>query len=131
MGSIVYSEIMEYFEYSNRLYSKNSFFDKVMYDVIERTYMEVIKNNYYKDKYELAPYKICYGEPLPSNFADNNALVVKVFFSKNTNEYNKENYVKNISDKKKYLFKFSERIKKEVFDKVGIKCDVIIKKVFD
>lgn len=116
----------------NKLNNKDYSLDDSTYKMIERTFKEVIKNNYHKDKYEEKVYKICYGEdPVPSNFADNDALVLLVLFSKNKNSYNKEEYVQNIVEKKKFLKNFENKIKLEVNKNININCELIIRKVFN
>lgn len=114
-----------------KLNNKDYILDNTTYQIIEKTYSEVIKNNYHKDKYEEKVYKVCYGEdPVPSNFADNDAIVLLILFSKNKNNYKKEEYVQNIVEKKKFLKNFEQKLKLEINKKIGINCEIMTRKIF-
>ena len=105
--------------------------DEEKKSIIEHTYKEVLKNNYYGGKYDNRVYKISYGmRPSLHNLVSNNALVIGIYYGKNKNDYNKNSYLQNYEQKKKFLNDFSNRIKIEVSQKLGIPVEIICNKTF-
>ncbi len=98
-------------------------------NIIERTYKEIINNNYYKGSYIEKNYNVCYGDITLDSYAPNNALVLKIFYGKNTKEFNHEEFIKNIKEKKIFLQKFSEELKEEIEKNLNIKCVVFNEKI--
>ena len=97
-----------------------------IYDLINRTFKDVINNNYVKNHYEDSEYKICYSSiASEENLARNNAVVLKIYYSvvdenlelNETIEKNKQ--IKNLI---KYV---SDQIKKDIESKISINCDVL------
>ena len=70
-------------------FDKNNISDELI-SIIEKTYKDVIYDNYIHGQYQDIICKVCYGPVVPFNFVDNNALVFKIYYGKNTiKEYNK------------------------------------------
>ena len=98
-------------------------------DLIKRTYKEIIKNNYFHKEYTDKIYNICYGYAIPSNFAPNNNLVLKIYYSKNKYELDNEKFIENISLKKDFLNRISENITKDIKNKLDIDVTIMIEKI--
>ena len=99
--------------------------------LIKETYKEIIKNNYHFDKYDDKIYKINYiNSTSDYGFFDNDSLVLAIYYGKNKNKYgSKEKYLDNYIEKKKYLNNISNKIKKDIKEKLNIKCDIIYNKI--
>lgn len=97
--------------------------------MIERTYKDVIKKNFFKGEYTEDKYKVCYGTAIPSNFADNDALVLKMYYSKNTKELQGQEFIDNLRKQKTFIDELKEKIKKEIEEKLNISCDILDEKV--
>ena len=50
-------------------------------NVIERTYKDVIYDNYFKGEYKDMTYNVCYGPMVPSNFVLNNAIAFLILMN--------------------------------------------------
>jgi len=100
-----------------------------MHNLIERTYKDVIKDNFYNGKYIENLYYICYGNDIPSNFAKNNELVLKIIYSRNKKKLSDLEFIQNMKEKEKFLLEISESIKKTVKSKLGINCTILIEKI--
>ena len=99
-------------------------------NVIERTYNDVIKNNYLKGEYSDNKYQVCYGKyAIPSNFADNDALVFKIYYSKNTKQLNDNEFIENIKKQKEFMNSLKDKIEQEVREKMNISCNVLFDKI--
>ncbi len=102
---------------------------KELMDIIKRTYMDVIKNNYTKKGYVDEVYKVSYGEFHPGNFVSNDALALKIFYGKNKKQMTDEEYLKNMKDKKDYLNDLVSRLKNDINEKIGINVEILIEKI--
>ena len=98
-------------------------------NLIRRTYKEIIKNNYLHQEYTDKIYNICYGYAIPSNFALNNNLVLKIYYSKNKYRLDDEKFIENISLKKEFLNKISENIVKDIKNRLDIDTTIMIEKI--
>lgn len=98
-------------------------------EVIERTYPEIIKNNYTKSGYTDESYNIYYGEFHPGNFVKNNALVIKIFYGKDKTKLSDEEYLLNIKAKKEFLDNIVNRIKSDIQEKMKINVDILVEKI--
>ncbi len=98
-----------------------------IYNVIKETYKDIIKDNYHNNEYIENTYKICYGSIIPRNFADNDALVLKITY-KDSDKLKGTDYISNQKEKKKELEEITKKIKNEVQLKLNIKCEIIIEK---
>lgn len=102
---------------------------KELIDIIKRTYIDVIKNNYTKKGYVDEIYIVSYGEFHPGNFVSNNALALKIFYGKNKKQMTDEEYLKNMKDKKDYLNNLVERMKNEIKEKLDINIEILTEKI--
>lgn len=98
-------------------------------NIIKNTYKEVIKNNYRNGKYTNLKYKVFYGYVHPKNAVDNDALVLKIFYSRNTIKLEDEEFINNIKNKREFLEKLSNEIIDEVKNKLEINCNILIEKI--
>ena len=78
--------------------------------IIARTYKEIIKDNYIDGNYSDEKYKVNHGVPIPENFTDNDSLVIKLFYGKNTKKLEDEEFVNNLTKQNEFL----EQIKNEL-----------------
>ena len=98
-------------------------------NIVKNTYKEVIKNNYCNGEYTNIKYKVFYGYINLKNAVDNDALVLKIFYSRNTIKLDDEEFIKNIKDKRDFLEKLSNEIIDEVKNKLEINCNILIEKI--
>lgn len=98
-------------------------------EMIESTYKEVIRKNFFKGEYVDKRYKVCYGAVTSSNFANNDELVLKILYSRNTKQLSDSEYIVNIKEKKKYLNDLTKLLKEEILSKLGVECTVLIEKI--
>lgn len=103
--------------------------DNNLTNMIERTYKNVIKRNYFDGKYTDGINKVCYGYVRPDNFCDDDAIVLKIYYSKNTVLFTDEEFLKNIKDKELFLQSLSENIISDVKNKLNINCNILIEKI--
>ena len=115
----------------NRALNKNYNFDEEIRLLISSTFKDVIKNNYFKNNYTDKVYKVCYGYNIKSNYADNDSLVLKILYGKNTKELDKEKYIENNKVKEFHINNIKEFLKKEIEDNLNIKCTIISEKIFN
>jgi len=101
----------------------------VVIDIVKRTYKDVIRNNYRDGSYTNDSYKICYGYAIPSNMCDNDALVLKIYYSKNTTTMNDIEFIKNIKDKEAYLKEVSNHLINEIKEKLDINVCILVEKI--
>ena len=99
------------------------------YEMVKKTYKEVIRNNYLKGKYERERYQVCYGYALPNNFAYNDDIVLKIYYSKNTKKLEDKEFIENLRNQKKILESIKERIIEEIKSKLNDTTTVIIEKI--
>lgn len=97
--------------------------------MIEKTYKEVLNNNFVNGKYVNEPFNRCYGPVIPKNFALSDSLVIKIIFGKNMNQYNDEEYLANAKAKTNFLNILSNDLKKEIGEKLGIRVTILREKV--
>ena len=93
--------------------------------MVERTYKEVILNNYFKGRYVDDKYNICYGITIPSNFARNDSVVLKIYYSDHSN-INNNTYIENMNKQKEFIKQLAEELKNEISSKLDINCDILI-----
>ena len=99
--------------------------DNIM--LVKDSYKDIIKNNYLKNNYSDKIYKICYGSVTPSNFADNDALVLKLFYSDDPQiNLSGEDYINNLKKQQEFINSIKEELSTEVYRKLGIKCEILV-----
>lgn len=97
--------------------------------MIEKTYKEVLNNNFVNGKYVNEPFNRCYGPVIPKNFALADSLVIKIIFGKNINQYNDEEYLANAKAKTNFLNILCNDLKKGIEEKLGIRVTIFREKV--
>lgn len=97
--------------------------------MIEKTYKEVLNNNFVNGKYVNEPFNRCYGPVIPKNFALSDSLVIKIIFGKNMKQYNDDEYLANAKAKTNFLNILSNDLKKEIGEKLGIRVTILREKV--
>lgn len=106
----------------------NFIFNEEIYNLVEKTYKDIIKDNYFNNVYTNKRYKVCYGENIKSNYAYNDSLVIKIIYSINKKNYTKEQFLKNITNKKFFLKILTENLEINIKDKLGIDTHFLIEK---
>ena len=97
--------------------------------IIEKTYKDVLNNNFVNGKYVNEPFNRCYGPVIPKNFALSDSLVIKIIFGKNTKQYDDEEYLVNDKAKTNFLNILCNDLKKEIEENLGIKVTILREKV--
>lgn len=97
-------------------------------NIIEKTYKEVILDNYYDNCYHDEAYKVCYGDAILSNFVDNNALVFKIYYGKNSINLDGDEFLKLHEKQLSFLKDLIDIIKKDVKEKLNINCEILLEK---
>ena len=108
-------------------FNKDNITDEVV-NMIKNTYSDVIKDNYFKEKYTDQIYKVCYGPVVPNNFVDNNSLVFRFIYGKNLIDLNGDEFFELNRKQQKYINDTLDNLKKELLDKTGIKAEILITK---
>lgn len=97
--------------------------------MIEKTYKEVLNNNFVNGKYVNEPFNRCYGPVIPKNFALSDSLVIKIIFGKNMKQYDDTEYLVNAKAKTNFLNILCNDLKKEIEEKLGIRVTILREKV--
>lgn len=97
--------------------------------MIEKTYKEVLNNNFVNGKYINEPFNRCYGPMIPKNFALSDSLVIKIIFGKNAKQYNDEEYLTNAKAKTSFLNILCNELKKEIEENLKIRVTILREKV--
>jgi hypothetical protein len=98
-------------------------------EMVRRTFKDIIYDNYLNGEYVNKIYKVCYGPMVPFNFVDNDSLVFKIYYGKNTKEILDTKEFIKLDKKQINLFNHViDNLKKEVYDKLGLKCEILIEK---
>ena len=108
------------------LKNENEFTDEM--DIfIKRTYKEIITKDK-KDDSSIKSYKICYGPAIPSNFALNNALVLKIFYGKNIKTLSDEEFLQNLKNQRNILNTLKNNMEEELSSTLDIPVTVMYEK---
>lgn len=98
--------------------------------LIERTYRDIIKDNYKNGNYNDNRYNVCYGVALPDNFAYNDAIVLKIFYSHNFNTINDNEQMKSIINRQdEFIKKLKVNIEEDIKNKISVPCVVLVERV--
>lgn len=97
--------------------------------MIERTYKDVLNNNFVNGEFKDVPFNRCYGQMVPKNFALSDSLVIKIIFGKNIKQYNDDEYLANAKAKTNFLNILSNELKKEIEEKFGIRVTILREKI--
>ena len=97
--------------------------------MIERTYKDVLNNNFVNGEFKDVHFNRCYGPMVPKNFALSDSLVIKIIFGKNIKQYNDDEYLANAKAKTNFLNTLSNELKKEIEEKLGIRVTILREKI--
>ncbi len=97
--------------------------------IIERTYKEIVKDNFIHGNYSNEKYKVNHGVAIPENFADNDSLVIKLFYGRNTEKLEGEEFINNLTKQNEFLKQIKNELIKEITTKLQIPCEIIIEKI--
>jgi hypothetical protein len=96
--------------------------------IIERTYKDVILDNYREDGYTDKIYKVCYGSIVPRNMVNNNSLVFKLIYGKNLIDVEGDQFIGLHKKQLMFLEDVINKLKEEVSNKLNIDCEVLLEK---
>ncbi len=108
-------------------FNKNKISDN-MIDMIKRTFKEIIYDNYLNNEYTNKIYKVCYGAFIPHNFVDNDSLVLKIYYGKNTKNIDGNEFIKIDEKQLDFFNDLMKELKKEIKDKLMVKCEILLEK---
>ena len=108
-------------------FDKNNISSELL-DIIERTYKDVIYDNYIKGEYRNDIYKVCYGAVIPSNFIDNNSLVFKIYYGKNTINLDGDEFIKLHEKQLEFFNNLINVLQNDIKDKLKVNCTILIEK---
>lgn len=97
-------------------------------DIVERTYKDVIYDNYFKGEYKNIICKVCYGPVVPFNMVDNNALVFKIYYGKNLINKDNSEFIELHEKQLVFLHNLINELKNEVKVKLNVNCEVLLEK---
>ncbi len=83
-------------------------------DLIRRTYKDIIRDNYLDGDYNNSIYKVCYGPFIPSNMVDNDALVFKICYGKNTLNLDGDDFIELNKKQLSFFKELIDKIKEEI-----------------
>ena len=111
-----------------RVYQEKKY-DLNTLNLIEKTYKEVLNNNFVNGNYVSRPFNRCYGPVNPKNFASSDSLVIKIIFGKNTKQYNDDQYLVNAKEKMKFLNIISNELKMKIESSLKINVTILREKI--
>ena len=97
--------------------------------IVKSTYKEVLKDNYRRNGYSNEKYKVCYGSFIPSNCVNNDSLVLKIVYSRNTKQLSDDDYIRNMREKGEFLDSIVKDISVDLKNNMNVDCDVIVEKL--
>ena len=112
----------------NLLRNFNGDVNSDLIELIKRTYKDVIYDNYLKEGYSDNIYKVCYGDVVPTNFVDNDSLVLKIFYGKNTKNIDGKEFIALHEKQLNFFHRLINELIKEIKDKLNIKCEILLEK---
>ena len=108
-------------------FNKENISDELI-GIVERTYKDVIYDNYFKGEYQNIIYKVCYGPVVPFNMVDNNAVVFKIYYGKNLIDKDGDDFIKLHEKQLAFFDDLINKIKNEVKEKLNVNCEVLLEK---
>ena len=108
-------------------FDKNNI-DSELLNIIDKTYKDIIYDNYINGEYKDVVYKLCYGNFAPTNVVNNNSLVFMIVFGKNLIDLEDDKFIELTKKQYSFFEKLINELKEEVFSKLNITCDIILKK---
>ncbi len=112
----------------NLLNGFNGNISNELMDLIKRTHKDIIYDNYLKNGYSENIYKVCYGEIVPFNFVDNDSLVLKIYYGKNTKNIDGKDFITLHEKQLDFFHSLMDELIKEIKDKLDIKCEILLQK---
>ena len=97
-------------------------------NTIDKTYKDVILDNYREDGYTDKIYKVCYGSIVPRNMVNNNSLVFKLVYGKNLIDVEGDKFIGLHKKQLMFLEDVINKLKEEVSNKLNIDCEVLLEK---
>ncbi len=97
-------------------------------EMVKMTFKDIVKDDYLEDKYTENKYKVCYGPFVPFNFVDNDSLVFRLYYGKNLKELDGDAFLELHQQQLDFLKKLALDFSREMKEKTGIKCEVLIEK---
>lgn len=140
------NDLNEYFNF-NYIYLMNNFFieklsmedinllkvamdnntaSKEVLEVIEKTYKDVIKNNFIGNKYSDDTYSIIYGKSTLDNSAPNDSIIFKIFYSVIDKNEDKDTFISRYTSIIEFMNNLKKDLKEEVESKLNINCTVLL-----
>ena len=141
-----YQSLNEYFSFNYIFLINNLFVEKLsikelelldsfndvvnneLIDLVDRTYKEVIFDNFNNGNYQDNVSKVCYGSLIPSHMVDNNALVFKIYFGKNKIDLSGQEFIELTEKQYDFLDNIANKIKEDIRNKLNTNCEVLIEK---
>ena len=108
-------------------FDKNNISSELM-SIIERTYKDVIYDNFVKGEYRDIICKVCYGPAVPFNMVDNNALVFKIYYGKNLIDKDGSEFIELHERQLSFLHELIKELKKEIKEKLNVNSEVLLEK---
>ena len=96
--------------------------------IVERTYKDIIYDNYIKGEYQNSIYKVCYGPVVPFNMVDNNALVFKIYYGKNLIDKDGSEFIELHEKQLSFFHNLISKLKDEIKEKLDINCEILLEK---
>ena len=140
------NDLNEYFNF-NYIYLMNNFFieklsmedinllkvamdnntaSKEVLEVIEKTYKDVIKNNFIGNKYSDDTYSIIYGKSTLDNSAPNDSIIFKIFYSVIDKNEDKDTFISRYTSIIEFMNNLKKDLKDEVESKLNINCTILL-----
>lgn len=99
---------------------------ELLFDVIKRTYKDVLRNNFLDGKYSDEQYNVCYGGSSLDNFARNDVIVLKIYYSVVDDGLNRNQFIERMKQINNFFETLILDLKNEIKDKLDIECDVLL-----
>ena len=98
-------------------------------NIVKRTYKDVVKNNFKFGNYSDENYRICYGDPIPYNFVDNDSLVFRIYYGRNTIKLSDKEYIELHDKQINFLKNLIIRLKNDIERKTELKCNILFERI--
>ena len=108
-------------------FDKNNISNELI-NIVERTYKDVIYDNYIKGQYQNIICNVCYGPPAPFNLVNNNVLVFKIYYGKNLITLDGDEFVELHKKQLAFFDDLINKLKTEVKETLNINCEVLLEK---
>ncbi len=106
----------------------NKDIDNNLVMMIKRTFKDIIYDNYLKTEYVNDIYKVCYGDFIPDNLVNNNALVLKIYYGKNTKDLDEDAFIDNHLKQELFFKELINELKKDIEKNFDVPCEILLAK---